>query len=54
MHCNALKPLEIEHDVLPLYEKYRVPFDVFTFQNLSKMYLNMMEVDKVIEMWQKS
>lgn len=53
MFANAIKPLELESKILPLYEKYRIQHDVYTYQNLTKMYLNMLELDKVIDLYKK-
>ena len=33
--------------MLPLYDKHRIPYDIYTFQHLSKMYLNLAEYDMV-------
>jgi len=38
---------ELDANVLPLYEKYKIPHDIYTFQNLSKMYLNMSDYSMV-------
>lgn len=47
LHCNALRVDELDANVLPLYEKHRIKHDVYTYQFLSKMYLNMREFDTV-------
>ena len=31
LFTNALRPEQLETDVLPLYEKYRVKHDVYTY-----------------------
>lgn len=51
LHTNALRPEQLEADVLPLYEKYRLKHDVYTYQNLSKMYLNLRQLETVISLW---
>ena len=43
LHCNAIRTEEIEAYVLPLYEKHKIKYDVYTFQHLCKLYLNTME-----------
>ena len=47
LHANALRPDELDSSVLPLYEKYNIKHDVYTYQNLSKMFLNLQEFDIV-------
>ena len=53
MYSNALKPIDLETKVLPEYTKHRIPHDVYTYQHITKMYLNMLELDKVIELYRK-
>jgi hypothetical protein len=50
---SALRPDELEAEVLPLFDKYRIKHDVYTFQHISKMYLNLREHDMVISLWDK-
>jgi hypothetical protein len=38
---------ELDANILPLYEKYNIKHDIFTFQFLGKLYLNMAEYDMV-------
>jgi pentatricopeptide repeat protein len=38
---------------LPLYEKYRIKHDVYTYQNLSRMYLKLRDLDSVMALWDK-
>ena len=47
LHTNALRPEELDANVLPLYEKYKIPHDIYTFQHLSKMYLTMADYERV-------
>ena len=53
MYSNALKPIDLETKVLPEYTKHRIQHDVYTYQHITKMYLNMLELDKVIELYRK-
>mmetsp|Transcript_14056 Transcript_14056/g.23876 ORF Transcript_14056/g.23876 Transcript_14056/m.23876 type:complete len:255 (-) Transcript_14056:272-1036(-) len=53
LHCNALRTEEIEAYVLPLYEKHKINYDVYTFQNLSKLYLNIGEYNMVKTLFRK-
>lgn len=45
LFANALKVEELEQKVLPLYAKNRIKFDVYTYQIITKMYLNIRELD---------
>jgi hypothetical protein len=47
LHTNALRPHEMDANVLPLYDKHRIAYDIYTFQHLTKMYLNLAEYDMV-------
>ncbi len=53
LHCNALRPEDLEADVLPLFDKHRIKHDVYTYQNLSKMYLTLRDLDTVMSLWDK-
>jgi hypothetical protein len=53
LFANALRPEQLEADVLPLYEKHRVKHDVYTYQHLVKMYLNMRDLDTIMGLWDK-
>ena len=54
LYSNALNVEELERKVLPLYAQNNIKYDVYTFQHLSKMYLNMRELDQVVALYQKS
>ena len=54
LYANALKPNEIESKVLPQYEKFGIEHDVYTFQHLTKMYLNTLDLDKIYELYKSS
>lgn len=47
LFSNALSVEELERKVLPLYTQNNINYDVYTFQHLTKMYLNMRELDQV-------
>ena len=53
LHTNALRVEELDSYVLPLYEKYRIPHDIYTYQALSKMYLNMGDYELVKSLYKK-
>ena len=50
----AVKPQEIEAKILPQYTLHNIPFDENTYAHLSKLYLNLRELDKVVELFDKS
>lgn len=54
LFANAMRPEELEHKVLPLFSKHRIKEDVFTYQTLAKLNLNLRELDKAIELCRKS
>ncbi len=35
LYANALRPEDLETKVLPLYDKYKIKHDVYTYQELS-------------------
>lgn len=47
LFSNALSVEELERKVLPLYAKNSIKYDVYTFQHLTKMYLNIRDLDQV-------
>lgn len=47
LHTNALRVEELDANVLPLYEKFKIKHDVYTYQNLSKLYLNLTDYEMV-------
>jgi hypothetical protein len=51
LFSNALNVEELERKVLPLYVQNNIKHDVYTFQHLSKMYLNMRELDQVVKLY---
>ena len=52
LHCNALRPDELDSKILPLYEQHRIKHDVYTYQHLSKLYLNLREFETVKKLYQ--
>jgi len=38
---------------LPLYEKYKIKHDVYTYQHLVKMYLNIRDTDTLMSLWDR-
>ena len=54
MFSNTLRLEELEHKILPLYSKHRINHDMYTFQHLCKLHLNLRETGKVVELFKKS
>jgi hypothetical protein len=48
-----LRPEDIESKILPLYEKHRVKHDVYTYQELAKLYLKLRDLDMVFSLWDR-
>ena len=53
LYCKALRLDELEAKVLPLYAKHKLPYSIYTYQNLSKLYLNLAEYDMVKVLYRK-
>jgi hypothetical protein len=53
LYSSALRPEQLEAEVLPLYEKHHIKHDVYTYQNLSRMYLALRDMDTVMSMWDR-
>lgn len=53
LYSSALRTEQLEADVLPLFDKYRIKHDVYTFQHISRMYLNLREHEMVLTLWDK-
>lgn len=53
LYANALRPEQLEAEVLPLFDKYRMKQDVYTYQNLSKMYLMLRDIDTVMSLYDR-
>jgi hypothetical protein len=51
LHANALRVEDLDAYVLPLFDKFKVKYDVFTFQHLSKLYLNLRDFDMVKKLY---
>lgn len=53
LYSSALRPDDMEAHVLPLYDKYKIKHDVYTYQHLSKMYLDMRDLDAALKLYDK-
>ncbi len=53
LYSNALRPEQLEAEVLPLYEKFKIKHDVYTYQNLTRMYLKLRDFDTIMLLWDK-
>lgn len=53
LFSNALRPEQLEAEVLPLYEKFKIKHDVYTYQNLTRMYLKLRDFDTIMVLWDK-
>jgi hypothetical protein len=53
LFCSALKVDELEQKILPLYAKNRIQYDVYTYMNISKMYLDLRRLDECIALMAK-
>ena len=53
LHANAFRVDDLDSKVLPLYEKFRIKPDVFTYQHLTKLYLNLRDLDMVKSLYRK-
>ena len=51
LHTSALRVEELDANVLPLYDKHKITHDVYTYQHLSRMYLNLADYEMVINMY---
>ena len=48
-----MRPEQLEAEVLPLYEKFKIKHDVYTYQNLTRMYLKLRDLDTIMVLWDK-
>lgn len=53
LYGSALRPEQLETEILPLYEKHRVKHDVYTYQELGRMYLSLRDLNMVINLWDR-
>lgn len=53
LYSNALRSEQLEAEVLPLYEKFKIKHDVYTYQNLTRMYLKLRDFDTIMLLWDK-
>lgn len=51
LYTNCLRIEELDAKVLPLFEKYRLKHDVYTYQNITKMYLHMKDFDMIKKLY---
>lgn len=54
LYAGAIRPHEIESKVLPQYALHKIAYDENTYAHLSKLYLYMRDLDKVIDLFDKS
>ena len=52
--CKALKVEELEQRVLPLYQKNRIDFDVYTYMMICKLHVTMRDLDSAKSIYLKS
>lgn len=53
LYANSLKTPELETKVLPLFEKYKIKHDIFTYQHLIRAYLNTRENDTIMNLYDR-
>lgn len=53
LHCNALFTEEVHEKVLPLYEKFKIAPDVYTYQHLISHYSEINELGLVFDTYDK-
>jgi hypothetical protein len=53
LYANAYRTEELEAKVLPLYDKYRINHDIYTYQHLSKLYLHTRELDTLMKLYDR-
>ena len=53
LYTSALRMDELDAKLLPLYEKYNIKHDIYTYQYLSKMYLNLREFNLIKSLYMK-
>lgn len=54
LNTIAMRPHDIEANVLPQYDQYKLAYDENTYAILAKYYLNKRDLNKVIELFDKS
>lgn len=54
LNTVAIRPLEIESKILPLYQQHKLKYDENTYAHLAKLYLDKRELDKVVELFDRS
>lgn len=53
LHAQAIRPAELEGMVLPMYEKYKVKHDLYTYQNLMRAYLNTRDNETILKLYDR-
>ena len=53
LYTAAVKPLEIEAKLLPQYALHKIEYDENTYAHLAKLHLNLRDLDKVVELFDK-
>jgi pentatricopeptide repeat protein len=53
LYTLALRPEELETKILPLYDKLKIKHDVYTYQNLSKMYLMLRDLESAMGLYDR-
>ena len=48
-----MKVTDLEQKILPLYAKNRIQYDVHTYSNILRMYLDMREINQVFALYDK-
>jgi hypothetical protein len=53
LYSSAMRQVELESEILPLYDKYHIKHDVYTYQHLSKLFLNIRELKTVMMLYDR-
>lgn len=53
LYCNALRVDDLDSKLLPMYDKYKVKHNVYTYQCLAKLYLNLTDYKMVKNLYRK-
>lgn len=54
LNAIAMRPHDIEAKVLPQYAMHKLSYDANTYSHLARFYLDKRDLDKVVELFDKS
>ena len=53
IYANSINAEEVDGLILPLYEKFKQPYNMYTFEILMKMYYKLEDIETALRVWKQ-